>query len=301
MIYLNNMYSPLSFIENGEINNNVVGILSNESTVYPSSNLLVYESTEESYKISKTNSSIFSFMAVFTSTYLLCETLQASNFIEQHDHSQITQNTYAYNLLFVWLITYFFLHFSNISAQKKPNILLYWVFCCIGGLGFALLGEISFLKNIKIVKNWWEYISFAAWGVIVFFTSIISYLCLHECFFSIRNMRWCKNVAKILSVLLLYFFILFLLINGNSKNIVYHVHHAIFAGILSLWFVNWKYKPAMFMHAILMGVIIEGICFYGINEFFLFIVGDSPVPFDIVLIISIIFLIPLLATMNWVY
>ena len=289
------MYTPLSFLENGE--NNVVGILSNE--LYPSS--INYESTDQPYKISKSTSTILSFMTVFTSTYLLCESLQASSFIEQRDHSQITQNAYAYNLLFVWLITYFFLHFSNIIAQNKPNILLYWVFCCMGGLGFALLGEIPFLKNIIIIKNWWEYISLPAWSVVIFFTSIISYLCLKECFFSIRNFVWCKNVAKIVSVLLLYFFILFLLINGNSKNIVYHVHHAIFAGILSLWFVDWKYKPAMFMHAILMGVTIEGISFFGINEFFLFIVGDSPVPFNIVLAISITFIIPLLILMKCIY
>ena len=300
-------YDPLNlFLESAETQ--VSGILSTHPTPNnPTSNRLTYGSNtndnirEEPYRLSKSSSSVFSFMTVFTSVYLITEALQCSTTIKSNDHNTITQNAYAYNLLFVWLVTYFFLHFSDIISKKKPNILLYWIFCCLGGVGFALLGEVPFLKNIVIVTGWWNHISIQAWFVLVFFVFIISFLCLKECFYNIRNLIWCRNIVKILSVFFLYFLLLILLINGKSKNIIYHIHHAIFAGILSLWFVNWNYKPAMFMHAILMGIVIEGINFYGIGEFFLFIVGNSPITFNITLLISLVFLIPLAIIMKYIY
>ena len=64
---------------------------------------------------------------------------------------------------------------------------------------------------------------------------------------------------------------LYILQLGNAKDIHYHVHHAIFAGILSNWFNKWDDCFEQTMHAVLMGVVIEGINFYGVGELFLFI------------------------------
>ena len=66
-------------------------------------------------------------------------------------------------------------------------------------------------------------------------------------------------------------------------------NHAICAGFLSLWFTDWKYCKAEVMHGILMGVVVEGISFYGIGELSLFLVSHSDkVNFTISLIPSIL-------------
>ena len=61
----------------------------------------------------------------------------------------------------------------------------------------------------------------------------------------------------------------------SRKDIHYHVHPAIFAGIVSIWFIDWKNYAIMIMHAILLGVVVEGINFYGIGELCLFLTKDK--------------------------
>ena len=121
----------------------------------------------------------------------------------------------------------------------------YMLFCNLGGLGFALLGEVPFLHNIVIVKDFWKHLTPAAWGTILFF----AYFCF----------------------ILFYIGIFALLSGGGATGIHWHIHHAIFAGFLSLWFTNWGNTIEMIMHAIMMGVVIEGINFYGIQELYLFL------------------------------
>lgn len=241
------------------------------------------------YKLVKHSNVVFSFMSIFTSVYLLSQTLQVSGLILSIDHNKVTQNSYAYNLLFVWMATYSLFHYSNIETNKKPNIYLYWFFCIIGAYGFAMLGELPFLKNVVITKDWWKKLPPDAWIVVGGFLFIILYCAIKECKQSMKDKRCCINISKLLFVIGIYGFILGLLATAGATKISYHVHHAIFAGILSLWFLDWDSKLTMIMHAILMGVVIEGIDFYSIQEFFLFIVGDKSISFLPVLVISLIF------------
>ena len=241
------------------------------------------------YKINNHRKIIYSFMSIFTSVYLLSETLQTSSLISSHDHNQVTQNSYAYNLLFVLMATYSLFIFSNIETNKKPNVFLYWFFCISGAFGFALLGEIPFLKNIVITKDWWKRLPMDAWVVVGFFTLIVLYCAFKECRESRRDKRCCLNIFKIVFVLFTYLLILILLASTSADGISYHVHHAIFAGLLSMWFLDWDSILTMSMHAILMGIVIEGINFYSIQEFFLFIVGNEPVDNEPIMIISIVF------------
>ena len=64
--------------------------------------------------------------------------------------------------------------------------------------------------------------------------------------------------------------------NGGAKGIHYHVHHAIFSGVLSMWFTLWKSPVELIMHGVLMGICIEGINFYQLQEFYLFLTNTSP-------------------------
>ena len=72
-----------------------------------------------------------------------------------------------------------------------------------------------------------------------------------------------------------YGIVLGTLIGGEASNVNIHVHHAICASLLSLWFTDWNKKSSMILHGMLMGVTIEGINFYGIGELSLFLCNNG--------------------------
>ena len=89
-----------------------------------------------------------------------------------------------------------------------------------------------------------------------------------------------------------YFFILYLLMHGGAQGIHYHVHHAIFSGVLSMWFTLWKNPVELIMHGVLMGICIEGINFYQLQEFYLFLTNTTPqMTFKSALSINLVYLI----------
>lgn len=82
------------------------------------------------------------------------------------------------------------------------------------------------------------------------------------------------------------------MITTNATNINIHVHHAICASLLSFWFTDWNAKSSMLFHAILMGIVVEGIDFYGIGELSLFLINTGNlVSYNISLFITTAFFI----------
>ena len=73
----------------------------------------------------------------------------------------------------------------------------------------------------------------------------------------------------------MYALVYLLLSSYGSESINIHVHHAIFASVLTLFFVNWENKIELIMHGVLMGIMIEGINFYGIGELSLFLTNNT--------------------------
>lgn len=255
---------------------------------------------KENYNMNR-RKNVLTFMGIYTSVYLFCEVLQNSPFISTHSHNTITNNTYVYNLLFSFLTTYFLFTFSNIISSHKPNIFIYYFTCLCSAFLFAFLGEIPALQKIVIVKGFWKHLTPL---VIIFVLTIAIFVLvfiIKECRTSIRDKRFYKNILKLLFVFVSYFSIFFLLFFNNSKNITYHVHHAIFSGVLSMWFVDWDKTIEMIFHAIMMGIVIEGIDFYGIQELFLFIVNDSPVNQTIITTISFLYIPVIFFVIYFIY
>ena len=217
----------------------------------------------------------WSFMTVFTSVYLSCEILQSSSFIKNTSHYSNNVSSFTYDLLFSWLIIYFLLKQQFIASQKISDNILYWIFAHLGGLGFALLGEVPFLSGIVITKNWWKHLPLKAIITIIIIGSLILLIGCREIYNSCKDGMFKKSLRNILIVILSYSILLSILIIGEAKDIHYHVHHAIFAGILSIWFIDWKNYAIMIMHAILLGVVVEGINFYGIGELCLFLTKNK--------------------------
>ena len=250
---------------------------------------------------SKQIKNFFTFMSIFTNVYTWCEVLQTSNYIKSSDHIKNTVTTYGYDLIFIWLVTFLLIKLQNIITLNKPNYFTYFISCNLGGLGFALLGEVPFLRNIVITSGAWKHWSIPAWITIIFFGSIILLIGIRELIDSIKDGVFKYTLLHIFTIFFGYSIMLYILRLGNAKDIHYHVHHAIFAGILSNWFTKWDNCFEQTMHAILMGVVIEGINFYGVGELFLFITqGSIPVTFDMTIwiasIASIIILIFLVAS-----
>ena len=220
--------------------------------------------------LNRIDSLFWSYMTVIVSVYLSCEALQLSPFIAKPDHNSPTVSAYVYNLVYVWLTTFFLLKQQNITENNIPDSLFYWCMSHIGGLGFAMLGEVPFLRNLVIVNNFWKDLTLNAWITIIIIGSIIIYIGVWEAVDSFIQGRFKKNLINILLIGVSYTYVLVLLHVNDAKYIHFHVHHAIFAGILSSWFATWKSWLEMGMHAILMGVVVEGIDFYGIGELSLF-------------------------------
>lgn len=247
--------------------------------------------------LTKGYSLYFSFMMTVLSTYLISTSLQLSPLISKDSHYGVTIFSYTYNLLYSMLITYFLFNYGRVVQKNNEDSLLYWTSCHLGAIGFALLGEIPVLKDFAVVPGFWKHLKPEAWIILLFFGSIISYFAVKEAKQSCRDKKCSLNLLKILGLGFGYGLLYALLIINNAKTIHLHVHHAICAGILSLWFTDWKYCMAEIMHGILIGVVVEGISFYGIGELSLFLVSNSDkvnlssslIPCFLVLLVSLVF------------
>jgi len=217
----------------------------------------------------------WSYIILFTNAFFWSETIQSSSIISHNSHYDNTVSTFACNLIIMWLVVYFLLNQQKIYLYNKADEPLYWLFLHIGAIGFALLGELPFLKNIIIVNNFWKHLNPSAWLVILLISGIIIGIGIKELIDCCKDKKFKISLFNIILVACGYTYMLFILKIGNANNIHYHVHHAIFAGILSMWFTDWKNWFEMAINAVLMGVVIEGINFYGVGELFLFLTGNT--------------------------
>ena len=228
-------------------------------------------------------------MGIYSSVYLLCETLQNSGFINKSHHLPITVYSYCYNLFFVWLTCYGLINYDYIFFRRRITtcqIYLYFIFSLLGGLGFALLGEVPGLQNFVFQGDWWKHLNMAEIIAFVLIGGPILVMFILELKHSYQDKRMTKQLAMISGVFGAYFFLLILMISNHAEEVHYHVHHAIFAGVLSLWFLDWDLNYIILLHAVLMGVVIEGINFYGITEFYLFLCKNSAVLTTSVLLVT---------------
>ena len=234
---------------------------------------------------------IFSgYMAALTSAYFWSETLQSSNLISSDAHNNNTATSFSYDLITAWLVSYFLLNIQSIYSRNIPDGFLYWLFVHVGALGFAMLGQVPFLKNLAIVKGFWKHLTPPAWFTIIFFGAIIVYVAIREFYDCCRNRTFKYSMLNLMLVEIAYCIMLYTLTVGGAKDIHYHIHHAIFAGVLSLWFSNWSNNLELILNAILMGIVVEGINFYGVGELYLFLTNNStPMLFSNALTISTIF------------
>ena len=119
------------------------------------------------------------------------------------------------------MISYTLIKLADIDVElsiTRCGILTYTAFAHIGGLGFALLGEIPGL-NIVITKNWWRYLTVADIVAIVLIGTPIVVIMIRELIDAIRKRQCGRQALQMLAVAVAYGGILALLIINKAKSL----------------------------------------------------------------------------------
>ena len=135
----------------------------------------------------------------------------------------------------------------------------------------------SFLRNFSISGDFWKHLSAKELVVFAIIGLPLTFITLRELWIMIKN-RTMRHLFFVYGLILSLFILNLVCLNlYNAKNIHYHIHHAIFAGVMSVIFNNWDNKWSILMHAIYIGVLIEGISFYGLQELYIFMCNNSTI------------------------
>ena len=98
------------------------------------------------------------------------------------------------------------------------------------------------------------------------------------CYVIIRNLVF-KNVSRdyLLMYGLMYMFIL-VSFWTRTREIKFHIHHSLLCTFLSYFVTDWSSKMNECIHGILLGITIQGINFYNLDEFRLFYISYDIYP-----------------------
>ena len=206
------------------------------------------------------------------SVYLLSCAIEASKIIRRSDHNDVTIYSLLHNMIGSWLAVY-----AIMKLSKTPDINALWtVSCHAGAVFFALLGQVPWLEDLTLTPGWLRRLSPPAIVVVTIFTLIIIWAGVKQARETCRIRDWSIKAHAYLIYCALYG-ILFIFVVLKGEDFHFHVHHAIAATLLSLFFTNWRSNSDIIFHGLLMGIAIEGIAFFGSNEAMLFMVKNAPI------------------------
>lgn len=217
--------------------------------------------------------------AIYINTFLASQTLQISPLIKNGNHEAITFYSYSYDLTLTLLITYAIncisqLKFLNITKLK---LIFYHTITTASAIIFALLGEVKFLQNFTISGDFWKHLSLREIFVFLLIGIPLVYLSIRD-YATIYQDKRCKNIyLPTFAILILFVFNYILLIVNSAHHVHYHIHHAIFASFMAVQFNDLNDYLCILGNGIYMGVIIEGISFYGLQELYIFMTNSSSV------------------------
>lgn len=193
------------------------------------------------------------------------------------NHEENFQN-FVYNLFYTIIFSYVLVrevindHFFNIK---------YWLLSHCSAIIFSLIGELSIFQfsiDSDTQYNLSKYI-------------ILSLLGITLLLLIIRQLYYKKlNIIIIFKPIIMYF-IVYLLLLSITSDVKFHFHHSLIAGILSLCFIDFKSKIDLYLHAIFIGIVIQGLNFFSLSEILMFNITDKSSPsLSLLAIIYTIFL-----------
>lgn len=212
-------------------------------------------------------------LPAIASAYFACALLAGC--VSKSHHQSLTVVSIAYGLLTSLLVVYALVHLAGNRISAADGC--WMVALHAGGIGFALLGEVPFLSNIVITRGWLHRLSPAAVFVTVLFATLIVVVGYRQTLESVRDHR-CARKGAALGALVAAYGLVYVVILASGSAFHFHIHHAIFAGALALYMTDLKTLLDRVAHGILLGVVVEGICFYGSLEAQLYMVHDRALP-----------------------
>lgn len=235
------------------------------------------------------------------SVYFASQMLQMSSLISSDAHNNVTPFALVYDALYSILVV-LGLHQLHRMLTKKLSVkqkLVYTVCCHAGAIIFALCGQIPFLHDFSLTKGFWQRLTWDGKLVISILAIVIGALVYVQGRRAWAKKQCCRQWFPWI-VIIITWSIMWSIICTEDISIHVHVHHALFAGFFSCWFDDFTSWLDLMVNATMIGIVIEGIDFFGISELTLFMMNNSP-HMDItgVLIAWVTALIGLLVTICW--
>lgn len=208
------------------------------------------------------------------SVYFMSQVLQMSSLIASGDHSYVTPFSLIYDALYSILVV-FCLHqlhsltTNKLSVKKKA---VYTIACHVGALTFGLMGEIPFLRHFYLTSGFWKRLPIEGKIVIGLIAITIGLLVLIQGRRAYRQQKMRRQWFPWVVVIIVWA-TLWSLVYDEHISYHVHVHHALFAGFFSCWFDDFTSWLDLVVNAVFIGIVIEGLDFYGIGELTLFMLS----------------------------
>jgi hypothetical protein len=213
---------------------------------------ILIENTEDIYY--NTCIKLLSINIRISDVYKICEKL----------NNITTYQTCFYNLILTILLTTYLLK-EEINSEINYK---YWIVSHISATIYILIGK-SKIFQFSIDSNT-EYTSTR-----IVILSIVGIILLIGIF---RNLLYYKINYQYIINYCLFYCILYLLFRFITNNIVYHFHHALICIFISYFFTDWSSQINFYMHSILLGIIVQGLNFYNLDEFSMFYISNQLFP-----------------------
>ena len=234
------------------------------------------------------NYNFFNFICGITSIYFLCEILKSLFFtnttnihyntcielvsqnIRMQDVLKICQylnNITTYQTSFHNLFLSILIISNLLDLNKKVNY-KYWIMSHLSALVYTYIGKFEMFQFS--IDSYTKY----DMSKIIILTIVGTILLIGI----IKNLIHKKIQYKYIINYVICYLILFLLHIFISNDIIYHFHHSLVCIFVSYFFSDWSSIFNYFIHSILLGIIVQGLNFYYLNEFSMFYISNELYP-----------------------
>lgn len=206
------------------------------------------------------------------SVYFLSQIVQMTPLISDKSHNIISLGTTVYGALYALLLSLALYQISRIPEQPltSTNKKIYVAVSHVSAVIFALLGEVPFL-HFSISPGFWHGLTFRGKITVVVTAIAILILCIYQLKRSWNRKQLCKEFYPWCAILFAWAAV-WIALESQDVHYTLHVHHALFAGLFASWFWDLSSRFDVVMNAVFMGIVIEGIDFFGLSELHLFII-----------------------------
>lgn len=189
------------------------------------------------------------------------DSIKVCQFLNHQENYQ----SFVYNLFFTLIFSYCLI---REVIKKKYMPISYWFISSLSILGYSLMTELDSFKFSLDSER--DYTSTQIL-IISIFSIIITFL--------LTRQLWYKKI-RMLSIFKFFsiYLFLYILFYSVTNSIIIHFHHSFVTGILSLCFSDFDSKIDLYVHAILLGIFIQGLNFFDIGEITMFYISNIQAP-----------------------